>query len=283
MLSIIVISKLRRYRTSWSIEMSPIMTRSVHDHSKSASSNQMTLAQAFIPYLVLTGVTLFVLLIEPIKSYLEQFRFGFAFPLTQTGYGYTNIATAAYSPIAPLTNAGLFLLLSAVIGFTYYRSKGWIQSGWGTKLLVRSIRKTIPSAIAILGFVVMSRIMSGTGQTVVLAYGIAAVLGQTYMVLAPLIGMLGAFMTSSNMASNILFSEFQMTTATLMKLNTALILGAQTAGGAIGGTISPGNIIMGATTAGVIGQEGKILRRVLPIALSMALFIGIIMLASQWF
>jgi lactate permease len=117
----------------------------------------------------------------------------------------------------------------------------------------------------------------------VLAYGIAAVLGQTYMVLAPLIGMLGAFMTSSNMASNILFSEFQMTTATLMKLNTALILGAQTAGGAIGGTISPGNIIMGATTAGVIGHEGKILRRVLPIALSMALFVGIIMLISQWF
>ncbi len=281
MLGIIGISLTRRYRSAWVIEESPIMIRSVLDHSTPLPSHRMSLGQAFVPYLVLTGVTLSVLLIAPIKSYLEHFRFGFAFPQTQTGYGYTNLATTAYSPIAPLTNAGLFLLIAAVIGFVFFRSHGWIQSGGSKHLLARSFRKTFPSAIAILGFVVMSRIMSGTGQTVILAYGMASVLGQTYVVLAPVIGMLGAFMTSSNMASNILFSEFQLTTATLLKLNPAIILGSQTAGGAIGGTISPGNIIMGTTTAGVLGQEGKILRRVLPITLGMALLVGMVILIAQ--
>ena len=282
MLGIMVISRTPRYRSPWRIVDSPIMNRSVSEQSETLISNGMSLGQAFVPYLILTGITLSVLLITPVKTFLEQFRLGFAFPQTQTGYGYTNLATSAFSPIAPFTNAGMFLLLAALIGFVFYRYRGWIPRGGGITVLSRSLRKTIPSALAVLGFIVMSRIMSGTGQTVVLAYGMAAVLGRTYAVLAPVIGMLGAFMTSSNMASNILFSEFQMTTATLLKLNTAAILGAQTAGGAIGGTISPGNIIMGTTTAGILGQEGLLLRRVLPITLIMAILVGLVLFVAHW-
>ena len=71
------------------------------------------------------------------------------------------------------------------------------------------------SGIAIIGLVIMSKIMGGTGQTSVLADGIARVLGKTYVILAPLVGMVGSFMTGSSMSSNILFGEFQVTTANL--------------------------------------------------------------------
>jgi lactate permease len=93
--------------------------------------------------------------------------------------------------------------------------------------------------------------------------------------------MLGAFMTSSNMASNILFGEFQLTTAKILSLNVAAILGAQTAGGAIGNTICPGNVILGTTTAGILGQEGVVLKKVLPITVTAAVIVGAILFITQ--
>ena len=87
-------------------------------------------------------------------------------------------------------------------------------------------------------------------------------------------------MTSSNMASNILFGEFQLTTANILNVQPAPILGAQTAGGAIGNTLSPGNIILGTTTTGILGQEGEILKKILPIAISAAIIVGAILFVT---
>lgn len=72
--------------------------------------------------------------------------------------------------------------------------------------------------------------MDGTGQTVVLANGIANVLGKVYIIFAPFVGLLGTFMTGSNMSSNILFGSFQMTTAKLLGANTAATLERSPAG-----------------------------------------------------
>ena len=55
----------------------------------------------------------------------------------------------------------------------------------------------------------------------------------------------------------------------------AAVLGAQTAGGAIGATMCPGNIILGTTTGGISGSEGQVLKKVLPISLAMAVGVGV--------
>lgn len=54
------------------------------------------------------------------------------------------------------------------------------------------------------------------------------------------------------------------------------ILGAQTAGGGIGTSIAPGNIVLGTTTAGILGSEGKVLRKNIPFALAVATVYGLI-------
>ena len=54
-----------------------------------------------------------------------------------------------------------------------------------------------------------------------------------YPAVAPLIGVLGAFLTGSNNNSNVLFGVLQMETARLLGLNVPLILAAQTAGGSL--------------------------------------------------
>jgi lactate permease len=280
LVAILLIGRTKMYGTPWRIENSKVMNRKnsdlTHDYPK-----DMSMHQAFLPYYVLTFITLFVLLIQPIKQFLGQIRFGFAFPETMTGYGYVNAAVASFSPVAPLTHAGIFLLVSSYIGFLFFKKHGWIHKDGGKAVIHRSLEKTLPSALAVLGFILMSRIMGGTGQTVILAQGIASTLGKSYAILAPVVGMLGAFMTSSNMASNILFGEFQLTTAKILSLNVAAILGAQTAGGAIGNTICPGNVILGTTTAGILGQEGVVLKKVLPITVTAAVIVGAILFITQ--
>jgi lactate permease len=239
------------------------------------------MVQAFVPYFTLTFVTLFVLLINPIRSTLGQWRIGFAFPETSTGLGYVNPASSLFSPIAPFTHASFFLLIASMVGVLYYSRHQWMDQAGARAALRRSIDKAVPSLLAVLGFILMSRIMGGTGQTLILAQGFATTLGNFYVILAPVVGMLGSFMTSSNMASNILFGEFQLTTASILNLNVAPILGAQTAGGAIGNTICPGNIILGTTTAGVLGSEGEVLRRILPLTVVATVIVGGILFVTQ--
>jgi len=70
------------------------------------------------------------------------------------------------------------------------------------------------------------------------------------------IGALGAFMTGSNTNSNVLFGLLQTRTAELLGYSLPLVLAAQTAGGAVGSIFAPTKIVVGASTAGMAGQEG---------------------------
>lgn len=106
-----------------------------------------------------------------------------------------NKAYTSYSPIAIFTHASMFLFISSIIGLIYYQRKGWIAKGGTRAIFAKSISMTMPSGIAVVGLVIMSKIMGGTGQTAVLAEGMAAVLGKTYVILSPFIGLLGTFMT----------------------------------------------------------------------------------------
>ena len=138
---------------------------------------------------------------------------------------------------------------------------------------------TMPSGMAVIGLVIMSKIMGGTGQTIVLSQGIANVLGSKYLLLAPFVGLLGTFMTASNMSSNILFGGFQVTTANLLHVSTSGVLGAQTAGGAIGAAVSPSKIILGTTTANILGKEGEVLKILLAITIPATILIGAFLFA----
>ncbi len=274
---VLFLGQTKRYGSEWRIQNSRIMDRSQSTEGTEDYPHDMKINQAFLPYYVLTVITLFILLVKPVKRFLGQLSIGFSFPETSTGYGFVNPALEKFSPFAPFTHAAVFLALSSLIGFLYYKKHNWVEEGAGKKVIRQSLEKTIPSGLAVIGFILMSRIMGGTGQTIVLAQGISAVFGRGYVLLAPVVGMLGAFMTSSNMASNILFGDFQLTTAKILNLDPALILAAQTAGGAIGNTICPGNIILGTTTAGILGQEGVVLKKILPITVFAALIIGTIL------
>jgi lactate permease len=123
----------------------------------------------------------------------------------------------------------------------------------------------VPASIPVIAFLVTSRILDHSGQSLTIAYGVAAVSPPlVYAGVASVIGGLGAFMTSSSTASNVLFGGVQSNVAQLHGLTRETIIAAQAAGSAYGNAIAPANVVLGTSIAGIKGQEGAVLRRTIP-------------------
>ena len=106
---------------------------------------------------------------------------------------------------------------------------------------------------------VSSDVMDGS-MLLIMARGLAALAGKAYVIVAPLIGVLGAFMSGSNTVSNTLFSSLQFETATILAMPQVFIVALQNNGGAIGNMVCVNNVVSACATTGTIGNEGKIIR-----------------------
>lgn len=281
------LSRWKRYdQPADSIDNKPAMEG---DSSEEAAEEEfdnedepvMGLWMAGAPYLILTVAAILALVISPIEQSLEQFEVGIPFPAVETGYGVSNEAQAPYSPFSPLTHPGTFLLIATIGGWAMYKYKGYYKE-WSERdeesdgILAGLIENAVPASVAIVAFLVMSKLMDHSGQTQVLALGIAQVASAPAFAFASSwIGVLGAFMTSSNTASNILFAPLQMETVQAVDdLSEATIIAAQSTGGAVGNAIAPANVVLGTGTAGIIGKEGDILRKTIPWTLFVTVLIG---------
>lgn len=240
----------------------------------------MGLWMAGLPYIILTVAAIIGLVIQPVEEALSQVEVGLPFPAVETGYGVSNQAEEPYSPFTPLTHPGTFLLIAALGGWIAYKAKGyysrWSEEEESEGIWSGLVEDAVPASVSIVAFLVMSKLMDHSGQTEVLALGIAQIAPPpVFAFISNWIGVLGAFMTSSNTASNILFAPLQQQTVQAVDaLSEATIIGAQSTGGAIGNSIAPANVVLGTGTAGIVGKEGDVLRKTLPWALVVAALVG---------
>ena len=240
----------------------------------------MSLSMSCLPYVVLTVVTLSVLLIPSLNEVLRQVRIGLPFPAVATGFGVQNAAIARYAPIAVFTHPGMMLSVTAAIVWLVYNAGGYYRA-WGERHKSESIWSTllidaVPASVPVIAFLVTSRVLDHSGQTLTLAYGLAAASPPlVYAGIASVIGALGAFMTSSSTASNVLFGGVQSSVAQLHGLSGETIIAAQAAGSAYGNAIAPANIVLGTSVAGVKGQEGAVLRQTMPWTVVVAVLTGL--------
>ena len=106
-------------------------------------------------------------------------------------------------------------------------------------------------------------IMDHCGMIYILAEGVSRIFGSFYPFFSPWVGLLGAFMTGSNTNSNVVFGALQQQTAALGGFSAAIILAAQTTGGALGSMIAPAKLLVGCSTVGLSGKEGPVLKATL--------------------
>lgn len=157
-----------------------------------------------------------------------------------------------------------FLLVVLVTHAIHRMPWSQIRKAWTI-----SLRQIGGAALALIAGVAMVQVMlkSGTTEadlpsmTTAMASAAAGVSGRAFPFFSPFIGILGAFIAGSNTVSNILFASLQYETAVILGMPALLIVSLQVVGGAIGNMICVNNVVAACATVGVLGAEGRIIRR----------------------
>lgn len=218
---------------------------------------------AMSAYLALIAITVVIQLIPVVREALGGPEIRLVFPELSTARGYTT--PEGPGRVIPIfTHAGALLVYATIVAYLIHRRAGQYRPGAARRILVGTITRVVPSSLGIAALVSMAVVMAHAGMTEALAQGLARAFAGVYPALAPWIGGLGAFMTGSNTNSNVVFGQLQLRTAELLGYSVPLLLAAQTAGAAIISVLAPSKIVVGASTAGMGGQEGIILRRLIP-------------------
>jgi lactate permease len=228
---------------------------------------QRSLWIALSAYAVLIVLAFAINLIPALKELFNSVKLTLQFPAVSTAFGWATPAEAGRK-LSLFGHPGAILLYTSLIAYVIYQRAGYYQPGAAQRIGRKVTKGAVSSSLGIAAMVGMATIMSHAGMTNLLARGISESVGAAiYPAFAPLIGALGAFMTGSNTNSNVVFGQLQQQTAQLLGLSVTLIVAGQTAGGALGSVLAPAKVIVGCSTVGLGGDEGKVIGRMLLLGL----------------
>ena len=230
-----------------------------HSPSPRTSGAWRQVGLALSGYVALVAITLLVQLTPAIRSALEVITLRVPFPelVTQRGY----LTPAGYGRQIPLLrHAGALLAYSSLCAYAIYRLAGRYSPGALRRVAESTSRRMLPSSLGIASMVAMAVVMAHTGMTDALAEALARGAGHLFPLASPWIGALGAFMTGSNTNSNVVFAALQLRTAEILHYRVPILLAAQTAGAALASVVAPAKLVVGASTAGMDGKEGRVMR-----------------------
>ncbi|MDO8971097.1 MAG: L-lactate permease, partial [Saprospiraceae bacterium] len=212
--------------------------------------------------------------IKPINQLLSSLTWTLSFPQVVSQSGFTTSAGNGYL-FRFLTHPGILITLTGLFAaFVIPRIKQ-LPIGKPATALKLTVKAAIPASLGTLFMIALSSLMEHTGMTMQIAEGLSRLMGLVYPLFAPLVGMVGAFATGSNTNSNVLFGPMQKGVAQLLAISPVVLLAAQTVGGSLGSMVAPAKLAVGATTTGLKGKEGEILRITLPIGLAIVLIVGV--------
>lgn len=242
--------------------------------AEAPKDNGMNPAKAWLPY-VLVAIILIVSRLEifGVKAILNNSVFSIAI---NNILGYEGINWV----FKYLWNPGIvpFMLVAVLTVFIHRMEAKEVKTA-----VMESLRQISGAAVALLFGVAMVNIyrysssgaigLAISGSTVIqeftyanssmlfaMAKALADIFQGAYFIVAPLIGVLGAFISGSCTVSNTLFAALQFETATLLVMPQVLVVALQNLGGAIGNMVCVNNIVAACATTGTIGNEGKIMK-----------------------
>ena len=236
---------------------------------------------ALASYGGLTACLALIAIVEPLRETLQRVVLRIRFPEVETTSGF--VTQAGFGQIIyPLAHPGTAILLVAGISYLIYRNKGLYARGSGRKAVAATWKSALPATIGIVTMVGLSTSMEHMGMIQLLARTLGDIFDYTFPVVAPFVGILGAFATGSNNNSNVLFAQLQQTIAVLLGIAPGVLIAAQTSGGALGSMIAPAKIVVGCATVASNGKEGDVLRLTLPHSILIGLAVGLLALALSF-
>ncbi len=232
---------------------------------------KMSVFKAWLPY-ILIGL---LLLISRVKI------FGVTPILKAFSIKWTSIlGTSLNNSVQPFYNPGIFpfVVIALIMPLIFGMEKKQVKEAWKD-----TIKAIAPAAIALVFTLGMVRLMIDSGVAVngdsmllTLAKAASSIIGKAWILFAPFVGILGAFISGSNTVSDIMFGNFQYATASQVELSKTMILSLQALGGAAGNMICVHNVVAACATVGIVGKEGLVIRKNLLPAMLYGLLAGII-------
>ena len=231
----------------------------------------MNLMTAWFPYLLVVVLLLASRVVTPIKQVLTRYaNLSWSHIL-----GYSQINSdweLLYSPGTILAVAAIIRLLVQARSL-----KSLLPTAHS---VIRSMGNT---AIALGVTLIMVQVFTNSGlnqanlpsMPMYIAKFIATYLAGVWVIMAPFLGQLGAFVTGSTTVSTLTFAQIQADIAANASLKPTIILAAQLVGAAAGNMVCVHNIVAVSSVVGLSGQEGAILRKTLLPGLGYALLIGV--------
>ena len=216
------------------------------------------LLRAGAPYLTLVVLVVLTRTVPVVREPLEAWEVAWSLPGGFTG------------SFTPLTHPGTLLACAFLGGALAQR----VARREVRDAVQRTIGQVGPVTVALVAMLLLARLMVRSEMTATLAEAAATSTGAIWPLLAPLVGVLGTFVTGSATASNILFTDLQVATAGELDLPVVPLLGAQNFGAGVGNAVCPHNIVAAGATVGLVGAEGDVLRRTLGITVGYALLGG---------
>jgi lactate permease len=226
---------------------------------KPNTNTTMSLAKAWTPYIIIIAILV-------ITRVGQKFGVGILDKMKtfSIGTGSSGIIFGADFNYAILWSPGVIFIIVGLLTILIHGMNGEaVSKAWGT-----SFQMLKGAAIALLFGCALVAIFRNTANEALglgsmlneMAKGLASIFKGAYFIIAPFIGVLGSFMSGSNTVSNTLFSSLQFETATILGMNTVLIVALQNQGGAIGNMVCVNNVVSACATTGTNGNEGKIIR-----------------------
>ena len=155
-----------------------------------------------------------------------------------------------------------------------------------------AMRTALGSMLALVPTLVMVQIFSNSGfnasatpaMPIYIGETLATAFGEMWIVAAPVLGMIGAFIAGSATVSTLTMGPVQASIAASAELPLVLVLALQLVGAAAGNTIAIHNVVGATTVVGLSHKEGMVIRKLIVPAIGyvvLAALIGLAILALQ--
>lgn len=151
-------------------------------------------------------------------------------------------------------------VITVIIAFVYFKTN--VRTSGET--YVRAIKQTFKPFIALLGALIMVKLMMAGGDNSMvktIGKGFAHLAQDNWIYFASYLGAIGAFFSGSNTVSNLTFGSIQYEIAQTTGMTPANVLATQSAGGAMGNMVCINNIVAVCSVLNVQNSEGAIIKK----------------------
>ncbi|KDN20517.1 L-lactate permease [Amycolatopsis rifamycinica] len=226
--------------------------------------------KAYLPYLFII-VIFSIAVLPPVKRLLDKATWKFHWPGL-------NVVAPNGKPVSgntfslPLLNTGGTLVLLAGVLTAAILA---VKAGDTAREWLATVKELRFAILTVTGVLALAYVMNLSGQTTTIGTFIAAA-GAGLAFLSPVLGWFGVAVSGSDTSANALFGALQVTAAHQTGLPADLLAAANSSGGVLGKMVSPQNLTIACVAANLPGEEGKLLRKVLPWSVGLLLVMCLI-------